>query len=67
MQLLFDEGEEVRACKGLGLVHGRVKRLETDCKLPHIGWNSLDFRTGPRSSGGWRMGNTSILYIPTVA
>ena len=46
MQLLFDEGEEVRACKGLGLVHGRVKRLETDCKLPHIGWNSLRFQNG---------------------
>ena len=33
MQLLFDEGEEVRACKGLGLVHGRVKRLETGSPL----------------------------------
>ena len=44
MQLLFDEGEEVRGCKGLGLVHGRVKRIETDRKLPHIGWNSLTFQ-----------------------
>ena len=43
MQLLFDEGEEVRGCKGLGLVHGRVKRIETDRKLPHIGWNSLSY------------------------
>ncbi len=41
MQLLFDAGEEVRKCKGLGLVHGRVKRIATDYKLPHIGWNSL--------------------------
>ena len=40
MQLLFDMGEEVRDCKGLGLVHGRVKRIETDRKLPHIGWNT---------------------------
>lgn len=41
MQLLFDMGEEVRGCKGLKLVHGRVKRIETAHKLPHIGWNSL--------------------------
>lgn len=41
MQLLFDTGEEVRECKGLGLVHGNVKRIETEQKLPHIGWNSL--------------------------
>ena len=44
MQLLFDEGEEVRPCRGLGLVPGRVKRIVTDRKLPHIGWNSLHFQ-----------------------
>ena len=41
MQLLFDAGEEVRECKGLGLVPGRVERIDTRRKLPHIGWNSL--------------------------
>lgn len=44
MQLLFDLGEEGRECKGLGLVHGRVRKIETACKLPHIGWNSLTFQ-----------------------
>ena len=43
MQLLFDQGEEVRECKGLGLVGGCVRKIETDLKLPHIGWNSLSF------------------------
>ena len=43
MQLLFDRSEEVRACEGLGLVSGCVKRIETPYKLPHIGWNSLRF------------------------
>lgn len=41
MQLLFNAGEEGRDCKGLGLVEGCVKRMITDRKLPHIGWNSL--------------------------
>ena len=44
MQLLFDRGEEIRPCAGRGLVHGSVRRLETDRKLPHIGWNSLAFQ-----------------------
>lgn len=44
MQLLFDGSDEVRPCKGLGLVPGWVARIETDRKLPHIGWNSLTFQ-----------------------
>ena len=44
MQLLFDVGEEVRECGGLGLVHGSVRRIKTDRKLPHIGWNSLSLQ-----------------------
>ena len=43
MQLLFDQGEEGKNCKGLGLVKGCVKRIPTELKLPHIGWNSLSF------------------------
>lgn len=44
MQLLFDLGEEGRNCEGLGLVNGHVQRIETQFKLPHIGWNSLEFQ-----------------------
>ena len=47
MQLLFDQGMEVKYCKGLGLVSGSVERIKTKLKLPHIGWNSLIF---PHSS-----------------
>ena len=43
MQLLFDTGVEVRETDGLALVPGRVERIETNLKLPHIGWNSLHF------------------------
>lgn len=43
MQLLLDRGEEVRECAGLGLVPGSVRKIETNLKLPHIGWNSLSF------------------------
>ena len=52
MQLLLERGEEVRECAGLGLVPGRVRRIETGLKLPHIGWNSLSFpNTSPLLAG----------------
>ena len=44
MQLLFDRGEEGKSCEGLGLISGSVERIETEFKLPHIGWNSLTFQ-----------------------
>ena len=44
MQLLFERGEEVRPCDGLGLIGGKIARIETQYKLPHIGWNSLKFQ-----------------------
>ena len=43
LQLLFARGEEGEDCLGLGVVPGVVKRMETQYKLPHIGWNSLSF------------------------
>ena len=44
MQLLFEQGEEVRPCEGLGLIPGKVRKIDTRLKLPHIGWNGLSFR-----------------------
>lgn len=46
MQLLFNQGKEGRHCKGLGLVSGDVELIQTMYKLPHIGWNSLEFQNG---------------------
>ena len=43
---MLDRGEEGKDCEGLGLVSGSVKRIQTEYKLPHIGWNSLTFQNG---------------------
>ena len=43
MQLLLQHGVEVRPCDGLGVVQGVCDRIPTSLKLPHIGWNSLNF------------------------
>ena len=41
MQLLFEESEEHGRHRGLGLLPGRVRRLEGDLPVPHMGWNQL--------------------------
>lgn len=41
MQMLFEESDEVRPCKGLGLLPGCIRRIKTGLKLPQIGWNAL--------------------------
>lgn len=44
MQLMFEEGEEVRRCKGLSLFKGKIVKLDTDFKIPHMGWNTLNIK-----------------------
>jgi imidazole glycerol-phosphate synthase subunit HisH len=41
MQLLFEESEEHGRHRGLGFLPGRVRRLEGDLTVPHMGWNQL--------------------------
>lgn len=45
LQLLFDESEESPGVKGLGILPGKIKRIPegNGLKIPHIGWNSLEF------------------------
>ncbi len=45
MQLLADSGEEGGQSKGLGLISGKIKKIDVEQKallLPHIGWNDVD-------------------------
>lgn len=46
MQMLFDVGEEMGEHAGLGILGGRVIRFPhfADRKVPHMGWNQLNFR-----------------------
>jgi glutamine amidotransferase len=43
MQLLFSESEEHGKHEGLNLLPGRVVRFEGKYKVPHMGWNELEF------------------------
>ena len=44
LHLLFEVGEEDGETPGLGILPGRVERLTTSLKVPHIGWNDLRIR-----------------------
>lgn len=48
MQLLFEKGFEYGEHDGLGFIKGNVVPLENkipcDLNVPHIGWNSLNFK-----------------------
>ena len=45
LQLLFSESEESPGVPGLGILPGRIRRIPDapGLKIPHIGWNSLEF------------------------
>ena len=61
MQMLFEESDEVRPCKGLGLLPGRIERIETSLKLPQIGWNALDILRPNAMTDG--LENGSYVYF----
>lgn len=45
LQIMFEESEETPGVAGLGLLKGRIKHIPDGeySKIPHMGWNSLDF------------------------
>nr|WP_308505782.1 imidazole glycerol phosphate synthase subunit HisH [uncultured Agathobaculum sp.] len=57
MQMLFEESDEVRPCKGLGLLPGRIERIQTGLKLPQIGWNALDILRPNAMTAGVQQGD----------
>jgi imidazole glycerol-phosphate synthase subunit HisH len=44
LQLLFERSSEGGEQRGLGVFAGTVQRLDTQLKVPHIGWNELLWR-----------------------
>jgi glutamine amidotransferase len=56
MQWLFEGSDEAPEVPGLGVLPGRVTRLHGDgkqrLKIPHVGWNALDFTGAGRILAG---------------
>ena len=62
MQLLFSESHEFEPTEGLGLIEGKVDKIKTSEKIPHMGWNSLDF-CGERSPIFKYINNGDFVYF----
>jgi imidazole glycerol-phosphate synthase subunit HisH len=61
MQLLFEHSEEHEGAEGLGLLEGRVRRMDTRGeRLPHIGWNLVTFRRPSPLTDG--LGEAAAFY-----
>ena len=52
LQILFEGSEESSGVEGLGLLQGRVSRIDAPHeKIPHIGWNALNIAENHREKG----------------
>lgn len=60
MQWLFEGSDEAPGVAGLGVMKGRIARLDGDAekrlKVPHVGWNALDFTRPARLLRGLESG-----------
>ena len=60
MQWLFEGSDEAPGVRGLGVLPGQIQRLEGNAeqrlKIPHVGWNALEFRKPARLLTGLEPG-----------
>ncbi len=63
MQLLFERSDESDGVPGIGVLEGDIIKIPDTpgLKIPHMGWNSLDIRTGTRLYEG--IENGSYVYF----
>lgn len=63
MQLLFDKSYEFGETKGLELIDGEIKKIEAgELKIPHIGWNQLEFNNDSVLLKGLNQ-NDSVYFV----
>jgi imidazole glycerol phosphate synthase glutamine amidotransferase subunit len=52
LQALFQRSSEATEVAGLGIYEGCVERFPADARVPHMGWNTLDFTKPARILNG---------------
>lgn len=68
MQMIFKKGYENGICEGLGFIDGEVKLLELKekVKIPHIGWNKLEYNKKNNLINGLDE-NSFVYYVHSYA
>ena len=66
MQMLFEKSYEYGEHNGLGLLKGQVvpmqNKIPSNLKIPHIGWNKLDF-VGKKDQIFKYIGDDAFVYF----
>lgn len=57
MQMLFDVGTEFKPTEGLGLIDGYIALIQTEYKIPHMGYNELEMNVSSPLLTGIEQGN----------
>lgn len=52
MHALFESSEEAPSLAGLGILRGTIRRFPEGLKVPHMGWNCLQLKSGSRLFAG---------------
>lgn len=65
LQLLFEESEESPGVPGLGLLPGKIVKIpgKEGLKIPHIGWNSLEYPTAGRLFKGILAEDAYVYFV----
>ena len=64
LQWLFEGSSEAPGCEGLALMSGQCERLKPEwpCKVPHVGWNELEFPRASRLFEGHQESIARVLH-----
>jgi glutamine amidotransferase len=63
LQLLFESSGEGGRWPGLGVFAGTVERLQTGLKVPHIGWNELEWTPAGREMAGDLPDGVAVYFV----
>jgi imidazole glycerol-phosphate synthase subunit HisH len=64
LQLLFKESDETPGAEGLDILPGKILKIpaKEGFKIPHMGWNSLDVKSGAKLFKGLE-GNPYVYFV----
>lgn len=67
LQLLFETSDEGGRREGLGVFPGSVERVDTGLKVPHIGWNRLDWTAAGRGMRRGLPAAAAVYFVHSYA
>ena len=67
LQLLFESSAEGGRWPGLGVFAGTVERLRTGLKVPHIGWNELEWAPAGAGMARGLLAPAAVYFVHSYA